>query len=214
MSTQPITFTCTACGRPDLLRRTIDSFMEFNDYPIERYIIYEDSGQPGINDELQAAYPQLEIINPARRVGQILAVDSMYARVSTPYIFHCEDDWEFYRKGFIHESIHHMINPRVLQVQIREKHDLNGHPIVSGTNRLAYGYNKKWHGFSFNPGLRRLHDWKRIRSYSHVAGKFNVQAPWLSEARIGAAYRQLNMYTIVTNQGYVRHIGEGRGIRE
>ena len=43
-----VTFLITSCGRLDLLERTIDSFLKFNQCPIERYIITEDSADPKI----------------------------------------------------------------------------------------------------------------------------------------------------------------------
>ena len=35
------------------------------------------------------------------RQGQIKSVDYAYSMVETPYIFHLEDDWEFYESYFI-----------------------------------------------------------------------------------------------------------------
>jgi hypothetical protein len=33
------------------------------------------------------------------------SIDRAYADVTTPFIFHCEDDWRFFRSGFIEESL-------------------------------------------------------------------------------------------------------------
>ena len=38
------------------------------------------------------------------RAGQIRLIDQAYAKVETPFIFHLEDDWEFYRPGFMQQS--------------------------------------------------------------------------------------------------------------
>jgi hypothetical protein len=45
----------------------------------------------------------LIIINP-RNLGQINSIDRGYSNVDTKYIFHLEDDWEFYDYGFIEKS--------------------------------------------------------------------------------------------------------------
>ena len=44
----PITFVLTSCRRFDLLERTLESFVATNDYPIQRYIIIEDSEDEGV----------------------------------------------------------------------------------------------------------------------------------------------------------------------
>ena len=40
---EKVTFVLTSCGRLDLLEQTLNSFLRYNNYPIERYIIVEDS---------------------------------------------------------------------------------------------------------------------------------------------------------------------------
>ena len=37
-----VTVVITSCGRLDLLDKTLSSFMEFNTYPIEKFIIIDD----------------------------------------------------------------------------------------------------------------------------------------------------------------------------
>ena len=38
-----VTVVITSCNRVDLLERTIDSFIKYNTYPIDRYILIDDS---------------------------------------------------------------------------------------------------------------------------------------------------------------------------
>jgi len=40
---EDVTAVITSCGRFDLLEETLDSFFEFNTYPIKKIIITEDS---------------------------------------------------------------------------------------------------------------------------------------------------------------------------
>jgi hypothetical protein len=86
-----------------------------------------------------------------------------------------------------------------------------GHDIPA-IHVMEYGYNGIWHGFSFNPGLRRLADYQRIAPFGAFA-PFNPQAPWQSEADIGRVYQRLGMWAAILPEGYVKHIGDGRGIR-
>src|SRR5262245_59599823 len=99
-----VTAVITSCGRPDLLSVTIESFFKFNTYPCKLLVIEDGEF---CNQKLSRKWnsPIVEWIATGRRVGQIAAVDYVYARVTTPYIFHCEDDWEFYESGFVESSL-------------------------------------------------------------------------------------------------------------
>ena len=101
-----ISFVLTSCGRFDLLRRTLASFLEHNDTKIAKYIIVEDSGDDSVRDVL-AEFRDVEfdlIVNQPKR-GQLWSIDLAYERVHTPYIFHCEDDWLFTKSGFMEPSL-------------------------------------------------------------------------------------------------------------
>ena len=45
-----VTLFITSCGRPQLLKQTLDSFVKYNTYPIKEVILCEDSGIPNIVD--------------------------------------------------------------------------------------------------------------------------------------------------------------------
>ena len=53
MELSKITMVLTSCGRNDLLEKTLDSFFKYNTYPIERYIIIEDSADFIVFDECE-----------------------------------------------------------------------------------------------------------------------------------------------------------------
>jgi hypothetical protein len=170
-------------------------------------IITEDSGQP-LPPFVFSYIPDTVAINPDFKRGQILSIDNAYQLVKTPYIFHCEDDWHFYRSGFIEESIEALErDPKVINHWLRERNDTNGHPIEG--NKLTYNYNKIWHGFTFNPTLKRMVDYT---PYSRLA-IFDPKQPWSAEAKIGEYYKNKGYYATISEHGYVRHIGEGRTIK-
>jgi hypothetical protein len=218
-----VTVVITACGRPDLLAQTIDSFTEYNDYPVAQYIITEDSGNPRINEKVRSRTEHLPIvwIEPRHRVGQIQSIDRAYAHVTTPYIFHLEEDWQFYRPGFLLQSKQVLeTDPKVCNVWIREPGDRNGHPCEAtkrgpGALQYAYmtlGYKKVWHGFTFNPGLRRLSEYQKIGPYAKLA-HFDPANPAAAEAQVGNAYFRAGMRGATLLQGYVKHIGGGRHVK-
>jgi len=210
-----VTVCLTACGRPDLLKRTLESFFKFNTYPIAKFIIYEDSGDINVNHVLWAEYPYIHWLGANLRVGQIKAIDTMYQSVETKYIFHLEEDWEFYREGFIEASLAIMeANPECGMVWIRANNDTNQHPVIwkEEFGIMKTNHNGLWSGFCFNPGLRRLADYKRFGAYgNHV--QFNRKKPWHSEATISKLYNEAGYKGyILKGDGYVRHIGEGRHV--
>lgn len=210
-----VTLVVTSCGRLDLLYRSIASFLRYNSFPIKSLILIEDSGQPEAAIDLQKfknvvekMFSEVEIICNNVNLGQVDSIDLAYSKVKTPYIFHMEDDWEFFKSGFIEESLKILkTHPWILTVWLRSYEDTNGHPIdkVSGFqfNLMALGYAKHWHGFTWNPGLRRLKDYQRIIS-------FRKNAP--GEALASELYMKLGFRCAITKdeRGYVKHLGWGR----
>ena len=196
-----ITCVITSCNRMNLLRRTIESLKQYYDFA--KWIVIEDGGA-----DVTYLGTNFIVINNPKKLGQIRSIDLDYAHVQTPFVFHCEDDWEFYRDGFIEESMQ-ILNryPKILQVHLRQQSDMNGHPVISRPD-LSFDLlstNYKWKGFSFNPGLRRLKDYK---NYTRICR--NRPAPTSSpadEQRIGQYYYSMGFQTAILRQGAVRHIG-------
>lgn len=104
-SSPEITFVLTSCGRFDLLAETMVTFLEHNTAPIARWIVVEDSGNDNVRTVLGGVDAPLEFLVNDPPVGQIRSIDRAYALVDTPYVFHCEDDWRFFRAGFVEESL-------------------------------------------------------------------------------------------------------------
>jgi hypothetical protein len=200
MNNPKVTLCVTSCCRQDLLDKTLDSFFKYNTYPIERVIISEDSGiAPIVNYDC-------EILTG--KVGQIASIDRMYAMVDTPYIFHAEEDWLWYKSGFIEESLSIMEkHPDILQVWLREQNDTNNHPIIYDNEWFDIVQHSigRWHGFSLNPGLKRLSDYKLIEGgYASVGHEVDLSEFYYSKGFIAA----------ITKQGYVRHIGQHRTVKD
>lgn len=220
-----ITGVLTSCGRHDLLVDTLHSFYRHNTLPLDKMIVVED-GPEIPADEVRALFADrsIEWISTGENVGQMAAIDYAYSRVGTPYIFHLEDDWEFFRSGFIEKSLAILrAEPKCLQVWIRPLDDMNDHPLVGHEfrtgeipwRRLAYGHYGVWHGFSFNPGLRRLRDYVSINGYG-CHGRFDIKYPARTEEAISALYRRRDFFAVALSddggRGYVRHSGDHRHI--
>lgn len=223
-----VTVVITSSDRHDLLRRTLDSFLRHNTYEkIHGILVMEDSyTYPRFLDE-EEKYAQLpvSVLHTRPRLGQLLGIDVAYKYVTTDYIFHCEDDWEFYADGFIESSLAILESaPEILQVHLRRLDDVftNGEMTytVDSSGRFALvGEGRmgpfSWYGFSFNPGLRRLADYKLLGSYSSqlLTPRYSGQH---FENYIGTLYKDLGFKAAIdlgnNGQGYVRHIGDNRHV--
>jgi hypothetical protein len=230
-ATADITVVVTSCGRQDLLIRTLDSFLKYNTYPIREFVVMED-GDARTNVALEERYQahNFKWLATGRRIGQIAAVDMAYCAIQTEYIFHCEDDWEFYAPGFIEKSLcvlNH--NAEILQVWIRAISDTNNCPVMDYlffAGDVAYrliqpGYHSQewgvWHGFSFNPGLRRRRDYQLIESFGALDPLHEKQS-YEVEREVSALYLKHGFFSAILadddGRGYVRHIGWGRRVGE
>lgn len=139
-----ITLVVTSCGRLDLLKLTLESFDRFNSAPIREVFITEDSGDERVRTAVPAHWKDHCTFFVNRpKLGQLASIDLAYEQVKTPYIFHCEDDWEFYRPGFVEDSKAILEQrPDILQVWLRSyAHDLRVHSpyIHLGARELIGG---------------------------------------------------------------------------
>jgi hypothetical protein len=209
-----ITFCLISCERPDLLEITLDSFFKFNTAPIEKYVIGEDS--PIRMPELEKKFPMIEFHynDTGKRYGMMRNLQKAYSFAETEYIFSCEDDWEFYRDGFIEKSLPILQSESsILQVWLRELNDTNGHPIekeainIGGVNchLVTTGYMGCFHGYSTNPSLKRkcdVVDFDKI-----IEGCKNN-----GEDKVSQYYFDKGFRSVILPDGFVRHIGENRTV--
>lgn len=172
-----ITAVITSCNRHDLLKSTLDSFisMKTGGMKPEVCIIIEDGPTP-MPDWLKenihyysSNVGTVKWIQNEGRMGQIYSIDRAYEQVKTDYIFHCEDDWDFVQGNFMLESKQILEKyPQIIQVSLRGDsgwHQLIDKPPLEGFKVAMPYWHGCWGGLAFNPGLRRLSDYKRIGSY-------------------------------------------------
>lgn len=210
--TSEISIVITSCGRFDLLRKTLSTLDQFNTAPIRAVFITEDSGDPSVESCIPEHWrPWTRCFINAPKLGQMKSVDLAYAQVETPWIFHCEDDWAFYRPGFIEDSQKLLeADPQALQVWLRSyAHDLaiHNHYIHLGNRQCVEGIayyqvrsdKADWQGFSFNPGLRRLSDYLSIAPFAQYQG----------EKALSRRYAEDDRYAFILENDAVLHTGWG-----
>ena len=217
-----VTGVLTSCGRHWLLEETLASFFRASSCVPHRVLVVEDGPEIPESVRRKFAHEAIDWLSTGTRVGQIAAIDYAYSQVKTPFIFHMEDDWQFYAPNFIERSFSILRRHRdCLQVWIRAINDTQRHPVdefvttngQTSWRRMTRDYDHRgiWHGFSFNPGLRRLADYVDIGGYgAHV--RFDPNHPGNAESTLGQIYRDRDFYSSILSDerglGYVRHTGD------
>lgn len=212
MTNRDYAVVLTSCGRFDLLRQTVASFAEYADIAPRQFIVVEDSGDEKVREVLADIPLPFEFVVNRPRLGQARAIDAGYARVRCDYVFHCEDDWAFFRTGFIGESFLVLdACPKASAVMLRgrdEHRKLRQMPYEETNGVLFFRAHPKLHrclfGCSYNPGLRRMADYKLVAPFASIGGEMEVSFVYL---RLGYATAHLEVPA-------VRHLGYGRHITD
>jgi hypothetical protein len=206
--------------------------MKFNTYPIERFVIIDDSAKPLVFENIEKINDKFgkifELHFNYEKLGQVRSIDKIYSTVNTDFIFHCEDDWLFYKPGFIEKSIDVLnFDEKIIQVIIRPKNDsyVTGfsNEILQTTSGIKYRkvvptsymvdpvinrWVRDYHGFTMNPGLRRLKEYKLLPSYTSISDENGPEEP------LDIFYKNLGYYAVTicetNDDGYVRHNGWNR----
>jgi hypothetical protein len=218
-----VTLFLTSCGRPELLKRTLESFVKFNTYPIKEAILCEDSGIKNIVDFVKniVNFP-ITIYYNEIRIGQMKTIEKYTPLIKTPFVFHLEDDYEFFDNGFIELSFKILeTDPNISQVLLEdEQHTF---PKIDINNPLCYKvvtyipeiYDYKCidgplNIFSWRPSLKRLEIQKLRMPYKL----------WDDEYTIQLLVNKLGYYSVVTKNikngrlGFCKHIGKDFHISE
>jgi hypothetical protein len=208
------TLVITSCNRHDLLQVTLESFFSCIDIEPREVLIVEDSTTPmpeWLNTDVWRTRCVRWLQNECR-MGQIYSIDRAYGEVKTDYIFHCEDDWKFTMKGDIITKSKQILEQFGNVIMVSLRGDTGWHPLM-WDNRFSFAiaepyWRECWGGLAFNPGLRRLADYKRIGSY----GKHTAYGTHGLGHESHLSKMHLDMGYVIADLGkpYIEHIGDGR----
>ena len=214
-----VTVVMTSFNRLELLKRTVDSFMKYNTYPIKEFIIVDDSANEDMHDSLKGLYPDFTLVLNEENIGVFESIDKVYANIQTPYIFQTEEDWDYHREGFIEKSMKVLeSDPKICLVWIRDWDYLQDHPVLPKLYHAEdvpfhlLGDGEYWHGWSGAPGLRRLSDYKLIAPYCQWSKKTDRMT--VRECMIDNAFWRLGFKSALLLDGYITHTGGGQSTRD
>jgi GR25 family glycosyltransferase involved in LPS biosynthesis len=96
-----ITVTMTTCKRIDLFKRTVNSFLDccLDLHLIKDWIVIDDASSEEDRNEMMKLYPFVNFIfKEEKDKGHVKSMNMIRNYVKTNYLFHLEDDWEFFYK--------------------------------------------------------------------------------------------------------------------
>lgn len=214
-----VTLFITSCGRPSLLKITLESFVKYNTYPIKEVILCEDSGNTSINEFVKdiLPYPIIFCYND-ERIGQMKTIEKYTPLIKTKYVFHLEDDYEFFDSGFIELSFKIMdTDQNISQVLLEDEQ--HNYFKVHINNNLCYKvltndpnthlgkYGNYGDGalcvFSWRPSLKKI----------EIALLRIPYQPWDDEYTIQLEINKRGKYAVITKnvkngkKGFCSHIG-------
>lgn len=214
-----VTATITSCGRFDLLQRTIESFIRTAGTGVN-IKIYDDSAVKEQQEKIISTYGKVfDLYLGEERKGQAFALDFLYSKVQTPWLFHMEDDWEFLDTGYLQASANVLnsdVSIMVVGLAIMDiyfqlgaavnLHEVGGvwiydHPRWRIDEKHAW-----WWGTIGSPNLKRLTDVKDLPKFSSVYGE---------EEWDNTVWRNLveqGYKSVWLEKCYVKHIGDGRSL--
>lgn len=205
----------TSCNRFDLLKASLDSFINAAGIKPRATFICEDSSEP-MPDWLKDNYPtycsylgKITWISNGFRRGQVYAIDRLIAAIPKDIerVMWMEDDWNWQGQGVLQEALCILDKyPDICQVVFRKDWP---HPLINdarGFKIAQPNWRGGWGGWTWNPHMTRVSDLRRFGTYASQAGYVNGLKHEIvfSQKFLDAGYR----IAAIPNHCY--HTGAGR----
>lgn len=200
------TTLCLTIGRrPNELRRSLTSLL--SKVAFRHIIAINDFGDNETNEVFKQLCPNGELISLGYNIGHHKAVDLMYSKVTTDYIFHSEDDWFFdnlpdFKKLFLLLDNKNIVSVcfrkigdfpfcdnELNLIQYEAIHDIN---IANLTN-----LHEQWYGYSFNPHLIKKSVYDELKPFAN----------YKKERHISRIFKKQGRYVAYLKNGCCHHIG-------
>ena len=185
---------------------------------MKEIVIGDDSGDERVHGVASQFDCGIVVLVNTPPIGQIRSIDRIYSQLTTEWVFHCEDDWEFFTNDFIEKSFAIMESDEQLSmVALRDLTEYGrtafGKECVTASGiryrvaDVSHGWSGRFGGIHFNPGLRRMAHYRKVGPYAAIGSK-------VEEVNVSEAYRELGLRIALLTEPAVRHIGDGRHVRD
>ncbi|MDD4930595.1 MAG: glycosyltransferase family 25 protein [Candidatus Colwellbacteria bacterium] len=221
-----ITVTMTMCKRYDLFRKTVSSFInccEDIDL-IDEWIVVDDNSSSADRNRALIEFPFIKFIWKGETdKGHPRSMNIISKTIRTPYLFHIEDDWIFYRKERYlsicldiiesnpsygqcllnrsygeRDKCHDIACPFPMKFS-KEKHRYYEHAYFTGSEMdkfNATGPKKHcayWPHYSLRVGLTKKEVFDKIGSFNETTGHFEME---YAHRYVSGGYRTVFMDNI------------------
>src|SRR4030042_2403288 len=214
-----VTATITSCGRFDLLQKTIESFLMTSGTGVN-IKIYDDSADKEEQQKIIQAYGDtLDLYLGEKRMGQAWALDFLYSKVDTYWLFHMEDDWEFLDTGYLQDSATILwnypqimvcglaIRPEYFELEAATKPKyLHGIKVWDHSKWRISENHGWWYGWIGSPNLKRTSDVRSLPKFLSVPS----EEDWDNTVWKGLV--ELGNKSVWLDKCYVTHIRYGRSL--
>jgi glycosyltransferase involved in cell wall biosynthesis len=224
-----VSVVVTSYNRPDLLRVTLESFNVMVNHDFAEKIVIDDFSDNELKEQIKQVCKDnnFKFIGVPQKFGQFRCIDAAYHLVKTPYIFHCEDDWNFVSKEY--EITKGMDIEKIDVISAMKsvlEHDRNAvvvlarrdcpfgsinpqkHQTYNGIEYYIHNlwWNGQWGGYTFNPGLIRKSDYD-----THIKSFYNN---FTDESKVSPFYLEKGKYVVSLTEHLqcYYHIGGGRSM--
>jgi GR25 family glycosyltransferase involved in LPS biosynthesis len=203
-----VTVTMTSCKRLNLFTQTVNSFINCcKDIElVDEWICVDDNSSQQDREEMKALYPFMTFIFKSHEEkGHPRSMNIIRDKVSTPYIFHMEDDWRFFEpREYISQCLEILgQDPKIGQCLINKNYSEIGTDKINGgifkvtpsglryyihefchTKEQQEVFTKKhgagpncsyWPHFSFRPSLIRTHILKELGRFDENISHFEME---------------------------------------
>ena len=214
-----ISMVITSCGRSDLLARTLLSMDSWLHLIHHKIIVDDFSIAQNEISQLTTEYG-FQLIKNKTQLGQHRSIDIAYQQIATTYVFHCEDDWEFFKmpdfqlaKLVLEEAKVSCMCFRKIDDRSRSKYpkrtiDVSRYEPAYIKNKKYLVIRKDWHpsrgAFTFNPNLSKLQLYKNWGPYSQYRSERNI-SKLMKKCGYIVAYEPLGSCIHI---GWNRHISD------
>ena len=226
-----ITITMTSCKRYDLFYKTVSSFINccLDIHLIDEWIVVDDNSSDEDKLKMITDFPFIKYIwKTKENKGHPRSMNIIREMVETPYVFHIEDDWLFFRKeNYITICLSIIEDDKQYgQCLLNRLYGERSrcHDIVGGIRKFCKGIryyehefytgdeldefkkrniNQKhcayWPHYSLRVGMMKTEVWKNVGMYDEKSQHFEMDY----------AYRYVNKgyKTVFMDNIYCLHIG-------
>jgi hypothetical protein len=125
-----VTVTITSCKRLPLFLQSMESFMRCVDDKslFTEFLCIDDNSSEEDRQKMKQEFPFIKyIMKDEQSKGHVKSMQMIAQLVTTPYIFHMEDDWLFHNRVSVSDMLEIMLDqPTTLrQVCVNKNYDVN-----------------------------------------------------------------------------------------